>query len=127
MFTKKSARQSVLNNCARLLVFLGMICVIAAPAEAQAIRKFTDARGVTYYTNQPPEDDPKPRPPTAPAPAASAPVAAASAPVAVASSPPASPPAPAVVPAKPTAPINPAMALGDWPPRALLKTPDPVK
>jgi hypothetical protein len=113
LLANESARPSVRNCCTRLLVFLGMICVMATPDQAQAIRKFIDARGETYYTNQRPEDNPLPCAPTATAPAAS--IAPASAPV------------PVDVPTKPSPPINPAMEHGDWPPRALLNAPDPAK
>jgi hypothetical protein len=92
------------------------------------MRKYVDANGVTFYTNEPVEESQQPETQPAPAlaanPSASSPAGAASATAsapakASESSSRASMPVPGASTAKPsgTTPIDPSKALGDWPPR----------
>ncbi len=115
------------------LLLIVLLAVQVDSVHAQAIRKSVDANGVTYFTNEPPENDP----PAKPKAVASVPVAAASAesgkapPSRSASSASSSKLAvtsPSAVGAeKPTPtqtapaklPLNPTQALGDWPPKSL--------
>ena len=129
-----------LNRQVWLLTALCLGCLVSTLVDAGAIRKIVDEKGVSYFTNQPPEDNPLQRPgpvapATPPAPAASAPAPAASAPApAVSASVPRAANAPAPAPAQPSSapvkaapPDNPTKALGDWPPRSLVPTPPPSK
>ncbi len=110
-----------------IVLVVGSLLFPVDPSCAQGIRKIVDAKGVTYFTNEPPENDPVVKP----SPVASAAVTATSA-----------APIPSPVLAKKTEdnpkppqsatsqpaklPINPAQALGDWPPKSLKLTPATV-
>ena len=109
------------------------------PNYAQAIRKIVDTNGVTYFTNEPPEKDPpanitptheplvkaNPNPRNAPVTEPAAASGAANASISQSAS------SKAKLPQLPTSapvslPINPAQALGDWPPKSLKLTPGAV-
>lgn len=114
MLAYEISSRLALNRHDRLLMSLCMGCLMGTQVDAGAIRKIVDEKGVTFFTNQPAEDDPLQRPgPVAPAVSASVPLAA-SAPA---------PARPSSAPVNAPLPGNPAKALGDWPPRSLAPTP----
>ena len=106
---------------------------------AQGIRKFVDTNGVTYFTNEPPEKDPpanitptheplvkaNPNPRNAPVTEPAAASGAANASISQSASSKAKlPQFSASAPSR--VPVNPAKALGDWPPKSLKLTPGAV-
>jgi hypothetical protein len=99
--------------------FALLAVVTAAHGHAQAIRKIVDAKGVTYYTNQAPEEDQVMQlTPVVPLPIVSNPVVPVTPNTQVLTANLAAAPAnPSSAPVKRNLPANPAQALGDWPPK----------
>ena len=111
-------------NIIPILLVFGSLLMPICPSYAQGIRKIVDAKGVTYFTNEPPEKDSAVKP----SPVASAAVTETSvAPVTSqvqAKKPEDNPKPPQSATSQPAKlPINPSQALGDWPPKSLKLTP----
>jgi hypothetical protein len=118
------ARLKMRNIKGIYLLLLGLLLIDTSAA--QGIIKIVDDKGVTYFTNEPESNDPSAKPKQ---------LAASASPVSAASSPSALTVAEkskvnatatqATASSTIKAPINPAQALGDWPPKSLQIKPAP--
>lgn len=100
------SRTLVLRRWVLILLAGALAWALQAPAWAE-VWKYVDGKGVTHFTNQPPPPNAQqliPLPPSLPSSAVRASV-------------PATVPVPPAAPASAAKPLNPAKALGDWPPR----------
>jgi hypothetical protein len=111
-----------------IVLVLGLLLMPIGLSYAQGIRKIVDANGVTYFTNEPPEKDSpvKPSPTTSVAVPETfvAPVTTQVQAIKPVDNP--KPPQSATSQSA-NQPINPAQALGDWPPKSLKLTPATVQ
>jgi hypothetical protein len=123
----KDLNLRILLNIIPILQILGLLLMPIDPSYAQGIRKIVDANGVTYFTNEPPEKDSpvKPSPTTSVAVPETfvAPVTTQVQAIKPVDNP--KPPQSATSQSA-NQPINPAQALGDWPPKSLKLTPAAV-
>ena len=119
MLLSKLLRGLVLHRGAMSLLGVALAWTFHAQAYAD-IWKYVDANGVTHFTNEPPTQNaqqliPLPTSAPNPAPRASEPVNAT-----VPSGVPVPLAAPVAAAAPVARPLNPAKALGDWPPKPLI-------